>query len=112
MLLNEFLKEHKKVEEQAGEIAELKAALKNISARLIHLAKGWAELFRCFSMSKLVPPRGSGGGGVTRARRGSGRKSNRPLAKFFVMGFAAVPNLPDAIRYAPNETKMSCRGRQ
>src|SRR5262249_47947213 len=41
MLLNEFLKEHKKVEEQADqlsdqkqEIAELKAALKNMSARL------------------------------------------------------------------------------
>ena len=34
MLLNEFLKEHKKVEEQAGEITELKAALKNMSARL------------------------------------------------------------------------------
>ena len=41
MLLNEFLKEHKKVEEQESrltdqtkEIAELKAALKNMSARL------------------------------------------------------------------------------
>jgi hypothetical protein len=41
MLLNEFLKEHKKVEEQGSrltdqtkEIAELKAALKNMSARL------------------------------------------------------------------------------
>jgi Chaperone of endosialidase len=34
MLLNEFLKEHKKVEQQAGEIAELKVALKNMSARL------------------------------------------------------------------------------
>lgn len=41
MLLNEFLKEHKKVEEQASEIssqkkelAELKAALKNVTARL------------------------------------------------------------------------------
>ena len=32
--LNEFLKEHKKVEQQAGEIAELKAALKSMSARL------------------------------------------------------------------------------
>src|SRR5262249_1495793 len=32
MLLNEFLKEHKKVEEQAGEIAELKAALKEQQA--------------------------------------------------------------------------------
>jgi hypothetical protein len=41
MLLNEFLKEHKKVEEQESrltdqtkEIAELKAALRNMSARL------------------------------------------------------------------------------
>ena len=41
MLLNEFLKEHKKVEEQAralidqkSEIAELKAALKDVTARL------------------------------------------------------------------------------
>ena len=34
MLLNEFLKEHKKVEEQASEIAELKSALKDVTARL------------------------------------------------------------------------------
>ena len=34
MLLNEFLKEHKKVEEQAEEIAGLKAALKEVTARL------------------------------------------------------------------------------
>jgi len=34
MLLSEFLKEHTKVEQQAAEIAELKAALKNMSARL------------------------------------------------------------------------------
>jgi len=34
MLLNEFLKEHKKAEEQAGEIVELKAALKDMCARL------------------------------------------------------------------------------
>ncbi len=38
MLLNEFLKEHKKVEEQAGEITELKSALKDMNARLT--AKG------------------------------------------------------------------------
>jgi len=29
-----LLKEHKKVQQQAGEITELKAALKNMSARL------------------------------------------------------------------------------
>jgi Chaperone of endosialidase len=34
MLLNEFLKEHRKVEEQASEIAELKSALKAVTARL------------------------------------------------------------------------------
>jgi hypothetical protein len=34
MLLNEFLKEHKKVEEQATEIAELKSALNKVTARL------------------------------------------------------------------------------
>jgi hypothetical protein len=34
MLLNEFLKEHKKVEEQASEIAELKSALKEVTTRL------------------------------------------------------------------------------
>jgi hypothetical protein len=33
MLLNEFLKERKKVEEQADEIAELKSALKEVNAR-------------------------------------------------------------------------------
>jgi len=38
MLLNEFLKEHKKVEEQASEIADLKSALKEVNARLT--AKG------------------------------------------------------------------------
>jgi hypothetical protein len=34
MLLNEFLKEHKKVEEQTNEIAQLKSALKEVNARL------------------------------------------------------------------------------
>lgn len=34
MLLNEFLKQHQKVEEQSHEIAELKAALKEIGSRL------------------------------------------------------------------------------
>ena len=38
MLLNEFLKEHKKVEEQASEIADLKFARKEVNARLT--AKG------------------------------------------------------------------------
>jgi hypothetical protein len=38
MLLNEFLKEHKKVEQQASEIADLKSALKEVNARLT--AKG------------------------------------------------------------------------
>jgi hypothetical protein len=34
MLLNEFLKEHRKVEEQAAEIADLKAALQQVRSRL------------------------------------------------------------------------------
>jgi len=34
MLLNEFLKEHRKVQAQAEEIAELKSALKEVTARL------------------------------------------------------------------------------
>jgi hypothetical protein len=38
MLLNEFLKAHKTIEEQTGEIAELKSALKDMNARLA--AKG------------------------------------------------------------------------
>jgi hypothetical protein len=34
MLLNEFLKEHKKVEEQAGEIRDQKAAIKRLGRRV------------------------------------------------------------------------------
>jgi hypothetical protein len=34
MLLNEFLKEHKKVEEQSSKIQQLEATLKEVTARL------------------------------------------------------------------------------
>ena len=34
MLLNEFLKEHRKVEQQASDIAQLKAALAELKARV------------------------------------------------------------------------------
>jgi hypothetical protein len=38
MLLNEFLKEHRKVEEQSNEIAELKASVAGLKSALLEQA--------------------------------------------------------------------------
>jgi len=49
MLLNEFLKEHRKVEEQGAEIAELKAALAKQAAQIQKVSDQLGK--------KALPPR-------------------------------------------------------
>jgi hypothetical protein len=55
MLLNEFLKQHRKVEEQQGMIGELKNQLRTLNARVEQQARQIQKVSAQLEINKAVP---------------------------------------------------------